>query len=107
MSVRSRAAEVRTVVLPAQKRRELLPFDGPRRVLYDPCVRMARPKHVALDENPCEHTGYYPIHAVVANRRADMFDFLVTQHAAPLVQAAYRHRARARDDGCQHRGHCG
>ena len=52
-------------------------------------TRMLATKHVALDENPCEHTGYYPIHAVVANRRADMFDFLVTQHAAdPRLQLA-------------------
>ena len=52
-------------------------------------TRMLATKHVALDENACEHTGYYPIHAVVANRRSDMFDFLVTQHAAdPKLQLA-------------------
>ena len=45
-------------------------------------TRMLATKHVALDENPCEQTGFYPIHAVVANRRPDMYDFLVNEHKA-------------------------
>ena len=45
-------------------------------------TRLLATKHVALDEGACSSTGYYPIHAVVANRRGDMYDFLVTTHAA-------------------------
>ena len=52
-------------------------------------TRMLATKHVALDEGACTATGFYPIHAVVANRRGDMYDFLVTTHGAnPKLQLA-------------------
>ena len=52
-------------------------------------TKMLETKHVALDGDFCHETGYYPIHAVVANRRGDMYDFLVTKHDAnPKLQLA-------------------
>ena len=45
-------------------------------------TKMLATKHVSINEGSCDVTGFYPIHAVVANRRRDMYDFLVGEHGA-------------------------